>query len=437
MKGTCLPEKAGTACGAGVCDGAGVCSDGAHLFSTLLGTNGVWLHNVATDAKDNVFIFGDFTKNVTFGGDNHTAVGTQDMMLAKLNSSGTPVWSDTYGAASAEQYAESMAVDSAGNVFFTGHLAGDALGFFHCAMTSGGGFIAKADPDGMLQWCHEFAANSLLVAVDSKGNSILTGKFSGDVSFGGAQLSTNSAAIFLAKYDAGGKHLYSEAFDSTVSEAPVAIVVHADDSYSLIGKFEGALGFGGSPLSGKGLFVARRTAANSHEWSKSFDGDLLVTVATGSASGEIFVAARFTGAIDFGNGTLVAGGADIALAKLDSTGNALWTEQVSGTFSEPYDVAVDASGNSAFAGTFDGSLTIGETLMAQPNKAGIFLAKRASDGTHLYAKSWSVDEHNRAGVAFDSGGNLWFGGDLIGTINFGGADLSSAEEGSFLVKLSP
>ena len=149
------------------------------------------------------------------------------------------------------------------------------------------------------------------------------------------------------------------------------------------------------------------------------------------------MAARFTGAIDFGNGTLVAGGADIALAKLDSTGNALWTEQVSGTFSEPYDVAVDASGNSAFAGTFDGSLTIGETLMAQPNKAGIFLAKRASDGTHLYAKSWSVDEHNRAGVAFDSGGNLWFGGDLIGTINFGGADLSSAEEGSFLVKLSP
>lgn len=112
--------------------------------------------------------------------------------------------------------------------------------------------------------------------------------------------------------------------------------------------------------------------------------------------GNIVVVGGFdNGDINLGGNDLVhAGGSDIFVAKFASDGTHLWSTQVgSGGDESAESVAVDAAGNIALCGTFLGSFAFqgGGTLTSAGNQfSDAFLAKLDADGTHVFSAAYGT-----------------------------------------------
>jgi hypothetical protein len=76
---------------------------------------------IATDTASNVCITGYFRNTVDFGGGVLTSAGGYDVFLAKLNPAGGHLWSQRFGDGNAEQWAQDIAVDDAGNIVIAGY----------------------------------------------------------------------------------------------------------------------------------------------------------------------------------------------------------------------------------------------------------------------------------------------------------------------------
>jgi hypothetical protein len=90
----------------------------------------------------------------------------------------------------------------------------------------------------------------------------------------------------------------------------------------ITGRFGSLVDFGGGPLTGAGqgdIFVAKLDPSGNHLWSADF-GDEDAQVAGGTAidsAGSVVVTGCFAGTVDFGNGPLVSvGNEDVFLVKL-------------------------------------------------------------------------------------------------------------------------
>jgi hypothetical protein len=131
------------------------------------------------------------------------------------------------------------------------------------------------------------------------------------------------------------------------------------------------------------------------------------------------------------------GGADIFLAKYDSTGNRLWLRQL-GTVADDfgYAVAVDGAGNVFLAGGTGGALTVA------PSQGGtdIIVAKYDGGGTRQWLHQFgSVGEDVAYGLAVDDVGNILVAGKASGVLGsdpfLGGTDLFVAKYNSLGTRL--
>jgi hypothetical protein len=187
------------------------------------------------------------------------------------------------------------------------------------------------------------------------------------------------------------------------------------------------------------LLAPARVETQSLEWARraggaNFDQGTSIAVDT---AGNAYVTGHFTGDATFGPGqpnetTLTSLGADIFVAKYDSTGSLLWVRQANGAPDARAEaIAVDAAGNSYVTGlyrfglTFDASTTLPEIGPGVPD---LFVAKYDSNGMFLWARAGGVDlvagsgaagKHGRA-IAVDDAGNSHVTGH-IGNSS-GGAD---------------
>jgi hypothetical protein len=223
-----------------------------------------------------------------------------------------------------------MAIDSAGNVAITGFIRG-TVDFGGGPLTTSGVwdiFVAKLDASGNHVWSKRFgntnvAQRANATAFDSAGNVVVTGYFGGTVDFGGGPLtSPDNQDIFVAKLDPNGNHVWSKGFGGGGAQSAYAMAIDSAGNVAITGVFELTMDLGGGPLTSAGnvdIFVAKLDSSGNHVWSKRF-GDASVSVVSATAidsAGNVVVAGGFGGTLDFGNGPLVsAGGHDVFLAKL-------------------------------------------------------------------------------------------------------------------------
>src|SRR5207247_10634580 len=92
-------------------------------FSTYLGGSGSdFVSGIAVDSGGNVYVIGD-TSSLNFPTKNayrSTAVGSNDVFVTKLNSTGTALVYSTYLGGNGNDYAGGIALDSSGNAYLTG-----------------------------------------------------------------------------------------------------------------------------------------------------------------------------------------------------------------------------------------------------------------------------------------------------------------------------
>jgi hypothetical protein len=298
---------------------------GEHIWSEGFGsTSPDHANDITVDGSGNILITGDFSNSIDFGGALLSPYdGFSDAFVLKLSSSGAHLWSRAFGGPSKDN-GYGIAVDGNGNVLVTG-LFTNSIDLGKGRIFSDNGpniFIAKFSPSGTTLWskCLVDTSGGLgigigrSVAVDVNGDIVVTGRFQGQVDFGGGLLSSTSPGYpdgFVVKYSAAGQHLWCMALGAVWSEG-MDVALDGNGDIVLTGSFIATADFGGDLLSSAGgsqdIFVVKYSATANHIWSRRFgdiDADVGQSVAI-DINGNVIVTGQFSQTLDFGYGPLTA-----------------------------------------------------------------------------------------------------------------------------------
>lgn len=417
---------------------------------------------VATDMSGNVVIAGQFEGTVNFGGSNLSTAGDKDIVVASYTSGGAHSWSQRFGSTGSDQ-GFGVGTDSSGNVYVVGQFSG-TVNFGGGNLLSSGStdiFVLKLTSAGAFVWAVRFGGTGIEtsggIAVASDGTFAITGSygnFGNAVDFGGGPLTPKGGAdIFVAKYDSAGVHQWSRSIGGNSQDNGLAVAINASGEVAATGFFKDTITMPCMTLtaagpSGNADGVAfKYTSSGGLTWIRRFGGvsDDRGSAVALSSSGEAVITGYFNSTANFGGTDRVStGGADIFLAKYSSSGSWLW-DSAFGTGTTLGDagrgVALDASGNIALTGFILGPTNFGGgALCPLCSTYDVFVAKFSSSGSHSWSKRFDTvtqDEHGN-GVAFDSSGNVIIVGDFFDTVDFGGGALSSPGGVSgFLAKFNP
>ncbi|APR88264.1 Hypothetical protein A7982_13613 [Minicystis rosea] len=229
--------------------------------------------------------------------------------------------------------------------------------------------------------------------------------------------------------------LWSKQFGDAMEQAGTAVTADPSGNVIAAGQFRGTTSFGGGNLTSAGgydAYVAKLDGSGAHVWSKRFgnSSDQYVKGVATDTSGNVLVTGNFNGTIDLGTGTLVsAGGTDIWLAKLDTAGAGVWARRFGDASAQSVAaIAVTSTGNIVIAGQFQGTVDFGGGPLVSAGSADIFVAEYDAIGGFVWAKRFGDSCANQSATAItvDASGNVIIAGGLAGTVNFGGANLTTS-----------
>ena len=364
-------------------------------------------------------------------------------------------------------FSQGIAIDSNNNIFIAGATAG-SLGNPNAGNSDT--WIAKYDSQGNLLWNQQLGTPDLDrfqgVATDPNGDVYLAGSTLRTVE---GSFNIDSDA-YLAKYDSQGNLLWNQQLGSpSGSEEPIGVVTDLNGDLYISGSTRGTPGGGGSsawlakydsqgnllwnqPLAASGAEISAGLAVdnsgnlylsgvrdqasdgNGDALLAKYDsqGNLLWSQQLGSAEaeydysqavttdsiGNVYISGGTNGSLGGGN----AGQNDAWVAKYDSQGNLLWTRQLGTAGNDSSDaIATDSEGNVYLSGFTNG--TLGE---ANAGGGDAWVAKYDTQGNLLWIEQLgSPQRDDSQGVGVDSNGNLYLSGSTEGTLdglNAGGSD---------------
>jgi hypothetical protein len=354
--------------------------------------------SIAVDDEGNCYITGVFYDVALFGNFTLTSIGgpaDPDVFVAKLDTNGNWQWA-VRGGGYVGDAGYGIAVDDYGNSYVTGHFMWSAT-FGSTQLSSQGSadvFVATLDTNGVWGWAVSGGGSQpdyvYDIAVDSNGNTYLTGDFEGSATFGADMLtSLGNVDVFIAKLDSTGAWVWAKSGGSNSIERGYDIAVDSSDNAYITGVFLVSITFGTTTLSGQGswdVYVVKLDGAGQWQWaisagSSATEGAWGIAVDT---KGDPYISGVFDGQVTFGESTIISQGAnDIFIAKLDSDGHWLWAISAGGAdWDEGYALTVDSSGVIYATGYFDGSALFGETTLTTQGDFDVFIAKLSPGGVN-------------------------------------------------------
>lgn len=307
---------------------------------------------------------------------------------------------------------------------------------------SDGVIVGLAAPDLMHAWHRPVggADNDRIASVagdpTGAGSMIVTGFFNGAVDLGGANPTGASAhGIFLAKYAAGGSHVWSMQFASG-REYVAGVVTDSHGDIFVGGYFFSPTQIGGQTFTSAGssdMFVAKCSGANGAViWARHF-GSTGTDIAGGLAvdgAGDVYFVGTNEGALDLGGGPMVfAGLQDGFVVKLDGDNGAhVWSRGFGGAgITEPDSVAVDGAGHVVITGYFEQSVNFGGGTRTSAGQTDMFVASYAANGTPIWSIAAGGPGVDRGyGIAADGTDAVLVAGAFQQTIDLGGGAMTSA-----------
>lgn len=202
--------------------------------NTISGGGNLYAWDMLNDSHNNIIICGRVKEDVMFGlggsAQFSAGLGHTDIFVAKFDPFGNLIWKNRIGGTNPD-WGRSIALDQFDNIYLTGDFVnfaifdGDTLWGYDNGQTNDNakarsGFITKLDSGGNVLWKNEFSGGDRCrgygIAVDSLGNSYLTGTISSIVDFDGNLIGEMDSYTysFLAKYDTSGICVWANYLDA-------------------------------------------------------------------------------------------------------------------------------------------------------------------------------------------------------------------------------
>ena len=421
-------------------------------YATYLGGTGDdFLMGIAADGLGNVYVVGDTTPGnypTTAGAYRVSPAGSNDVVVTKLNSTGSAMVYSTYLGGSGIDLAGGIALDSSGNVYVTGVTDSPNFPTKNAAFPGNAGFndafLAKLGPFGTnllystyLGGGSDDSGNA--VAADNSGNAYITGD---TYSIGTGSTPFPSTHSAYQGNNGGGRDAFVAKFITTLSgSASVAYVT-----------------FLGGNTDEKGEGIAVDSGGNAIVVGEVRDNN---TVPPTLPSSDFPTQAAFQNTFNRGiSDPYTAGYSDGFVTKLDAAGaNLVFSTFLGGDFDDcATGVTIDSTGKIYVLG--ETSSTNFPTLnAAQPIIGGgadndfpaqdAFIAEFASNGASLVYSTYlggsgyeSGFQTYRAGIAVDRSGYVYVAGWTDSLDDFPltvGADQTNSfgPSDSFVAKLNP
>ncbi len=343
---------------------------GQELWTRQAGGSGDDLGSaVAVDGSGNSYVAGSFQTNASFGAINLESLGGYNAFFAKYGPTGNLVWARQAGGSSGGTDGYGIAVDASGNSYVTGGYLGPAQ-FGAVTLPNVGPlprsdeFLAKYDPVGNVSWA-DFNGGpdddwGALVALSSNGNVY-------SVSAWG---SGASPYLVLSKHSTNGTGGTYFSIQGSGSVYPAGVAVDSVGNSWVSGLFSGSVSLAGTNLNGTGrlnTFLAKLDPNGNPLWARKLGGtndfgNGLVVDQLGNS----YVASSFSGAAVFGGNVLTSiGMEDGFVAKYDSSGNFIWVLRIGGTgLVRPSAITLTGDGGLYFVGGFTGEALFGAARLA-------------------------------------------------------------------------
>ncbi|MDI1449736.1 hypothetical protein [Polyangium sp. 6x1] len=305
-------------------------TDGEHLWSRRFGNSEDQVaRGVAVTKTGEILVTGSFSGGVDFGTGLLESAGSFDIFVLTLDSKGNTVRAQAYGDGE-EQNARAIAVDAGGNAVLTGDFRGE-MEFGGTTITSAGGFdlfVARFDPTGGVTYAKRYGdmdpQRGYAVRMNAAGNAVVSGIVRGSVDFGGGTLTAQNLDVFLLELSPSGHHVKSFIMGGSKADTAGGVAVGAGGRFVVAGGFLKDATFGGIKLNAQGgasspdAFLARYDTSGGVLSATAYGDkdDQTITALATDAAGRVFIAAQASGVVDFGQGPLSGGAADLALAKL-------------------------------------------------------------------------------------------------------------------------
>lgn len=428
-------------------------SSGQYAWSRVIGSTGKdRASSLVTDNNGNVYMMGNFTGTVNFnhGGSDFKTSGNSgtayDIFVTKINADGSYGWTKKIGGET-WTYGRTIAVDSTGAVYVTGHFMGTRdltpEGTVRTNRTSAGWediFLMKINADGSYNYNYIYTMGSTgsdmghSVAVDASNNVYFTGMFQYTVDLNPTSTVTNytstsgSIDLWLMKFNSAGTYQWTKPWGGSGWDAVYSVQTDAAKNIYLGGLFSSTADLDpGSTVQNKtaigtnDLYVTKLNSSGTWLWSKAQgaagldykfygDGGMAMNVDT---LGNVFVGACYKGTMDFNpdagtDSKTSIGGYDAYVSRFTTGGAYVWTQITASTAGDDcvHAIATNTIENVAgsptrdimTAGTYNRDLTVAFFVDTTTRS---FVSQADALGRYVLADAFCYDDtsNRRWGVA--------------------------------------
>lgn len=380
---------------------------------------------------------GSITINVNGTDEVFTSLGQKDILITKLNASGTVLWVKQFGGNGNDE-ALQVAKDASNNVFITGFFNESVTFSPSAALSSAGAsdlFITKLNSNGEFQWVNSVSNTGAdvgrRVKLDNAGNIFVTGE-----SITGA-----NSNIILNKYDASGTLLWAKTIGAAGNDFSNALEINAEGNVFLTGNFSGTVTFEASSstvlssVNATDAFLAQFTNDGGLVWIKqmaganSSSGVTPVDIAFDHNNSLILVG-NFSGTANFDTGNnmisaIAAGVVDVFMINFNLTGERNWIQSFGGAFNDQViGLTIDAEDNFYLTGIINNTCDFDPSgnsfVLSSDGSNDAFVAKYAGPGEFQWAeRHGSINADFGMDVSMDPSGDLIVVGTFTGAGYFG------------------
>jgi Secretion system C-terminal sorting domain len=391
--------------------------------------------------NNNLTLLGTYGNSLIIPGDTLPGNGLSQIFMVTLDESGVQNWftsiGGNYNSASGHDFGICTSDKLHDNIYISGSVIGMAQ--FDSILIGGSSlnlndlFLGKIDQSGHPVWAKRWHnANyddGTDISINHNNLPNMIGQNVDTINVDGAILPPGGS---LYRFDEDGNLLFARAlFSRSISGWNMVYLHNMNEDLIMHGYFDTpTFQLDTSQLINNGnsdAFLARADSNGNVKWINrfGFGGTDRIQSLDIDSSFNFYITGIFSDSIQFDNTMLYNSTQDVFVAKMDSSGNAIWVTQLSSTGSVNYgnQIVVDPTGGCYVTGEFSGTTHFGNFTVTASSSTDMFLARYDSNGACLGVKNFGQASGNC--VVLDSSGNVCVAGTFTGTVNIGNNTFTS------------